>query len=160
MIELLVVVLIIGILAAVAVPQYETAVQKSRMAQIIVWGEDAVRSAELYYMANGAYPKSFLDMDVQIPGCVHADNYYSNCPDNKYVVSAEISNGGLYLNLREKAFPSWTRYYRVFEHGKYASYMHKRLCVPTSKEDSVQLCKRLSGKEPVSIWSGQGYPLD
>lgn len=73
LIELLVVVLIIGILAAVALPQYKMAVNKSRMAHVYMWGDDAAREAELFYLADGRYPTTFLEMGVQIPGCEHTD---------------------------------------------------------------------------------------
>ncbi len=67
LIELLVVVLIIGILAAVAVPQYQKAVARSRLATL----KDTVKAmsvaAEVFYLANGYYPSSFSELDVDIP---------------------------------------------------------------------------------------------
>ena len=56
LIELLVVVLIIGILAGVALPQYQTAVAKSRLAAVIPNVKSMANSLEMYYLANGAYP--------------------------------------------------------------------------------------------------------
>ena len=64
LIELLVVVLIIGILSAVALPQYNKAVWKSRVTQLFV-AINAINTAqEAYYMANGNYSKSFSELDI------------------------------------------------------------------------------------------------
>ena len=161
LIELLVVVLIIGILAAVALPQYKMAVNKSRMAHVYMWGDDAAREAELFYLANGRYPTTFLEMGVQIPGCEHTDSYRNGCPDNPYVGNVEISNGGIYLNLRGRFFPEGVRFLRFFEQIN-QNKPHKRLCVPNynNSAESIQFCKALSHAEPVRIWSGNAYPRD
>ncbi len=66
LIELLVVVLIIGILSAIALPQYQKAVEKSRSAQAITLLRSAYQAASAYYMANGSYPATFADMGFEI----------------------------------------------------------------------------------------------
>jgi len=68
LIELLVVVLIIGILSAVALPQYENAVLKSRAAGLLANMKTIRQAAEVYYMANGGYPVSFSELDVSFAG--------------------------------------------------------------------------------------------
>ena len=67
LIELLVVVLIIGILAGVAMPQYQRAVLKSRYTQLMTAGDAVQRAEEVYYMANGAYTNNLEDLDIDIP---------------------------------------------------------------------------------------------
>ena len=69
LIELLVVVLIIGILAAVALPQYQLAVLKARATELRTVMSSLSKMIELYYMANGEYPKYWSDLDIDIPGC-------------------------------------------------------------------------------------------
>ena len=69
LIELLVVVLIIGILASVARPQYTKAVAKSRYSQLITAGKSLKDAMEVYYMANGNYPQYWGDLDIEFKGC-------------------------------------------------------------------------------------------
>lgn len=67
LIELLVVVLIIGILAAVALPKYQVAVAKARAVEGLVVLSQLEKARSLYYMANGAYPASLEDLDIEVP---------------------------------------------------------------------------------------------
>ena len=69
LIELLAVVLIIGILASVALPQYTKAVAKSRYSQLITAGKSLKDAMEVYYMANGNYPQYWGDLDIEFKGC-------------------------------------------------------------------------------------------
>ena len=65
LIELLVVVLIIGILASIALPQYRKAVEKAKATQGITMLRAVYNAAQVYYMANDAWPAEFDDLDVQ-----------------------------------------------------------------------------------------------
>ena len=86
LIELLVVVLIIGILSAVALPQYQVAVAKSRLSAVIPTTKEMANALELYYLANGAYPPDSTEdfgFDISVPpGCTQAGTTHANhCPD-------------------------------------------------------------------------------
>lgn len=76
LIELLVVVLIIGILAGVALPQYQKAMAKARYTQMITAGKSLKDAMELYYMANGDYPFFWSDLDITYPGCSEGTGRY------------------------------------------------------------------------------------
>ncbi len=52
LIELMVVVLIIGILSAIALPQYEMAVEKSRISEALVNAKAIVDATQRYFQAN------------------------------------------------------------------------------------------------------------
>ncbi|MBO5011368.1 MAG: prepilin-type N-terminal cleavage/methylation domain-containing protein [Elusimicrobiaceae bacterium] len=67
LIELLVVVLIIGILASVALPQYQTAVLKSRSVEMLELGRAMREAQNLYYMANGSWARNLEELDIQLP---------------------------------------------------------------------------------------------
>ncbi len=68
LIELLVVVLIIGILSAVALPQYTKAVEKSRAAEALVMLKAIAQANEVYYLANGEYTQDINNLDIVVPG--------------------------------------------------------------------------------------------
>ena len=67
LVELLVVVLIIGILAAVALPQYTQAVNKSRAMQAIIMLKTIMAAQEAYYLANGEYTNEINELDAEVP---------------------------------------------------------------------------------------------
>ena len=67
LLELLVVVLIIGILAAIALPKYQRAVEKAQAAQALTLLKSFGQAADVYYMANGAFPSSFEEFAVGVP---------------------------------------------------------------------------------------------
>ena len=67
LIELLVVVLIIGILSAVALPQYQKAVWKSRATQLQTLARSLATAQTAYFAANGTGALSFDDLDLSFP---------------------------------------------------------------------------------------------
>lgn len=56
LIELLVVVLIIGILSAIALPQYEKSVEKARLAEAFLQINAMEKAMNIYMMENGGLP--------------------------------------------------------------------------------------------------------
>ena len=64
LIELLVVVLIIGILSAVALPQYQNAVDKTRLMNLVQMAANIRKAQEVYWLANGTYAGALRDLDV------------------------------------------------------------------------------------------------
>ena len=90
LIELLVVVLIIGILSAVALPQYTAAVHKARMSEGVQLGKSMITAQQAYFLANNQYAAEpdLLDLDIPVktlknftydiqfvtnPACTHLD---------------------------------------------------------------------------------------
>jgi len=67
LVELLVVVLIIGILAAVALPQYNKAVMRSRFATIKNLAKSIGEAQELYHMENGHYTHNLEELSITLP---------------------------------------------------------------------------------------------
>ena len=73
LIELLIAVLIIGILAAVAVPQYTTAVNKSRYAGLVPIAHSVKNAEEVVHMNEGEYVEDWTKLDIGLPGEVNVD---------------------------------------------------------------------------------------
>lgn len=66
LIEMLVVVLIIGILAGVALPQYTSAVRKARVAEAKIALRALADATDRYYLQNGDTAWTLEDLDVKI----------------------------------------------------------------------------------------------
>ena len=67
LVELLVVVLIIGILAAMAMPHYEKSVWQSRNTQLKTAARTIADAQKMHYMKTGRIPTSFNSLSVSIP---------------------------------------------------------------------------------------------
>jgi len=85
LVELLVVVLIIGILAAVALPQYNKAVRKARLSEVSTTFNSITKAIDVWLMDNSSFPASAVylsgtgktdDLDFG-PSCAAQDTY--NC---------------------------------------------------------------------------------
>lgn len=63
----MIVVLLIAILAAVALPQYATAAAKARSMQAVTALKTLVDAQERYFMANGVYSASVAELDIRPP---------------------------------------------------------------------------------------------
>ena len=68
LIELLVVVLIIGILSAIALPQYTKTVKKARLTEAMTLLDALGRAEILYHLNTGFYTNDFSALDIQMPG--------------------------------------------------------------------------------------------
>ena len=73
LIELLVVVLIIGILVAVALPQYNKAVEKSRLTEALLYINTMEKAIDAYILQAGLVPDeaAYIDtsglLDIEVP---------------------------------------------------------------------------------------------
>ena len=68
LIELLIVVLIIGILSAVALPKYQRAVERAKASKMIAAARALHNAQQVYIAANGTPAKRLSDLDIDFKG--------------------------------------------------------------------------------------------
>ena len=145
--ELLVVVLIVGILAAVALPQYQYIVNKSRFQQAVVFVDSLAKAQQVYRMANGSYATDITALDIALPadfnssGGTSAQNKNMICDVFSGRISCVFSRG----EMSNIAYIYW------LNTGKRACVSYLR-----SNEKSHAFCKRFTGKqtyETFGAWS-------
>lgn len=112
LIELLVVVLIVGVLAAVALPQYQTAVARSRYQQMVTAAEALWKAEQIYYMANNAYTRDSAALDLSMPWTktnAEGDWYLGGM---RCVVLTEEGNQKVFCNMPGQGnIPHYTHYF-------------------------------------------------
>ncbi len=77
LLELLVVVLIIGILAAIALPQYKFAIAKSKFNAFKSTVKAIAEARERYYLVNNQHTNDLDELDINIPYI--SKNCYGEC---------------------------------------------------------------------------------
>lgn len=101
LIELLVVVLIIGILSAIALPQYTTAVEKARSTEAITLMGNLRYAAERYRLQTGQFPGADMTvLDIEIPNATTTGAQTKNFiftatgTTGDYIITAQRANNG------------------------------------------------------------------
>tara|TARA_R110002049_G_scaffold86752_2_gene220269 strand:+ start:8094 stop:8576 length:483 start_codon:yes stop_codon:yes gene_type:complete len=83
LIELMIVVAIIGVLASIAVPQYQNYVGRAQVSEAISLAASAKTAVSEYYITNGDWPEDNAQAGVSEPGDI----------SGSYVSQVEIADG-------------------------------------------------------------------
>ncbi len=145
LIELLVVVLIIGILSAIALPQYTLAVEKSRIAEANLMLRSIVDAAEVAYLENPKQDRLYWDdinLDLNLP---FADG--DNAKQAKYFFySLEISDNEIFACRTSDYDESWDYCLSYQYVTQYHPHPFTRICDGTGYSDlGEKVCKSLCG---------------
>lgn len=139
LLELLVVVLIIGILAAIALPQYKMAVGKVKYATLKDNARVIKNALDMYYMANGEFTANLEALDVELSGTLS---------DDKHLISLENSSscyiGSSSVLCKRKIFGINMEY-----SVSYSNFTNIMKCVANSTDitDAAnRLCQQETGK--------------
>ena len=162
LIELLVVVLIIGILVAVAVPQYQKVVDKSRMVELISMTKAIKDAQELYYLSNTEYASRFDQLDIALPpgGTLQSNtdsassgNQRLTYPNgNTFEVNSRLTAGVRGENLR--LLNNLIVFH--FDHGTKPGVIE---CVGITAGRFEQLCKSYNGTRTGNYGTGGVYTI-
>jgi len=143
LLELLVVVLIIGILAAIALPKYKKVKTKAEAKQLILNVKALNEAQHRFYLTNNRYATSFSDLDIEFSG-------YPN--HNCSIFSGHFALSDCYSNDKSSIFISGNSSRSsssLFNSGKYqgTGFRHnhqKIMCYRWNlDENSDELCTKI-----------------
>ena len=175
LLELLIVVLIIGILAAIVLPQYKMSVTKPKVASILPlmrrW-KDALME---YKLQHGSYEDLDYDTGVADLGVNWPSDWWrvggstNSCSDNmgcgsnywNICVANEEGNGMVYCEHDINSNNSFDIFMFQPDEEVYDGVAGMTVCDATGTE-SEKVCKALGGKllEDVSVWGDAAYKLN
>ncbi len=154
LIELLVVVLIIGILSAVALPQYRFSVERARAAEAVINIRAWADALQRYYLANGNYPinteEALANIDITLPTLSNNASYHyyfsDTSSDNTVYVAVVSQNYILSRTLR--GYHVWV------ERGLTCGVS---VAAAEGNTLGAKLCKSLCGTSTLNdIWGSPG----
>ncbi len=154
LIEVLVVVLIIGILAAVAVPQYQKAVDKARVSKLLPIVKNLKAQQEVFYLANGYYAQDCEELGADLPSGFEQDKPFPVyiLQRGDYITQIKCNNGNRALvnifSLTGDFFVSIENYFaHPSQEGDETFYKGEILCnAPTGTERGRRVCLSLGSK--------------
>ncbi len=138
LIELLVVVLIIGILSAIALPQYQTAVDKARYSTMMAAVRALKDAEELYYLTNGKYTDNMEDLAGSLPAGCSIDGTKALCDE----VTLFIGYAGDPTRVFGRISPLGNAYLMGLDRYDKDVYCY---AYKESGERGLRLCKSLGG---------------
>ena len=150
LIELLIVVLIIGILTAVALPKYQSAVDKSRYATLMPTAKTIANSQEAFYMANGSYAEDLSNLETQVTQ--DASGASAQLPDGtKLEISQRESHK--YVKMSKDNLDNNYIVYQA-QSPNYAKEIHCEALKDSTRAE--RLCETLGG-EKINGYLTPGY---
>lgn len=155
LIEMMVVVLIIGILAAVALPQYRTAMLKSRLGSAIPVATAIKLGAEMDYAENRTVTDSTADLAISPPAnCGTDSGGMVTCP-NMYIDLLSTGKVGVGTNAdvvilvpnRANAEAGYRVYLNIPPNEASGKAGRRECWALRGNPNSAAVCKSLSGRQ-------------
>ena len=162
LLELLVVVLIIGILAAIALPKYQLAVDKARYSKLMAFTK-AIADAQLRLILLGNTDTSWQNLDIDIPPtCVPNGNFLS-CDNGTWGCAYNTTDNFISPRCADLKINA-TYYVAIFINGQ-ASFRTCYAHTADENDRSNRLCQAITGKtysgtDSTLLFNGTSIPAN
>ncbi|HFB9741463.1 TPA: pilin, partial [Neisseria gonorrhoeae] len=108
LIELMIVIAIVGILAAVALPAYQDYTARAQVSEAILLAEGQKSAVTEYYLNNGIWPENNTSAGVASSDKIKG-KYVKSVTVAKGVVTAEMKSDGVNKEIKGKKLSLWAR---------------------------------------------------
>ena len=160
LIELLVVVLIIDVLSAVALPQYQSAVERSRATEALTLMAAVSDALQRYHAQHEDWPanNAFSKLDVDIPSYTSNDSTVYGGKNFTLTFTSDSTNNTSQVVAERKRNTNSYTLYTIITANDNGTYSTKRCCMPestTSNSEAQSYCDAISGGH--SSCTGSGF---
>ncbi|EMS2288919.1 pilin [Neisseria gonorrhoeae] len=108
LIELMIVIAIVGILAAVALPAYQDYTARAQVSEAILLAEGQKSAVTEYYLNHGEWPENNTSAGVASPGEIKG-KYVESVTVAKGVVTATMKSDGVNKEIKGKKLSLWAK---------------------------------------------------
>ncbi|EOF9597006.1 pilin [Neisseria gonorrhoeae] len=108
LIELMIVIAIVGILAAVALPAYQDYTARAQVSEAILLAEGQKSAVTEYYLNNGEWPKDNDSAGVAASSSIKG-KYVKQVEVKNGVVTATMKSDGVNKEIKDKRLSLWAK---------------------------------------------------
>ncbi|AKP13536.1 Fimbrial protein precursor [Neisseria gonorrhoeae] len=109
LIELMIVIAIVGILAAVALPAYQDYTARAQVSEAILLAEGQKSAVTEYYLNNGEWPKDNASAGVASSPTDIKGKYVKEVEVKNGVVTATMKSDGVNKEIKNKKLSLWAK---------------------------------------------------
>nr|SBN24057.1 fimbrial protein [Neisseria gonorrhoeae] len=109
LIELMIVIAIVGILAAVALPAYQDYTARAQVSEAILLAEGQKSAVTEYYLNHGKWPENNDSAGVASPPSNIKGKYVQSVTVAKGVVTAKMKSDGVNKEIKGKKLSLWAK---------------------------------------------------
>ncbi|ENW4857888.1 pilin [Neisseria gonorrhoeae] len=109
LIELMIVIAIVGILAAVALPAYQDYTARAQVSEAILLAEGQKSAVTEYYLNNGIWPANNTSAGVASPATDIKGKYVQSVTVANGVVTATMKSDGVNKEIKDKRLSLWAK---------------------------------------------------
>ncbi|HFA4282930.1 TPA: pilin, partial [Neisseria gonorrhoeae] len=108
LIELMIVIAIVGILAAVALPAYQDYTARAQVSEAILLAEGQKSAVTEYYLNHGEWPENNTSAGVASSSSIKG-KYVEKVEVNNGVVTAQMKPDGVNKEIKNKKLSLWAK---------------------------------------------------